>query len=128
LPISASLDKRRYFGSFGGVPVRVIDATRAVTASAGRYASDCRLVTTLTDAARFTTPDRASFTIALNTARDHVIQAAGVIADTTIDLAGRIGRLVLASLMPAQRLRIGPLSMAEPRKPSQIKPIISNGP
>jgi hypothetical protein len=50
-------------------------------------------------------PDRASFTIALNTARDLVVQAAGVIADTTIDLVGRIGRLVLANLMPDRRVR-----------------------
>jgi hypothetical protein len=55
-----------------------------------------------------TDPDRASFAIALNAARDQVIQAAGVIAGTSIDLAGTIGRLVLASLMPARRLRISP--------------------
>ena len=46
-------------------------------------------------------PDRASFTIALNTARDQIIQAAGIIAGTAIDLAGTIGRRVLADLMPA---------------------------
>jgi hypothetical protein len=55
-----------------------------------------------------TDPDRASFTIALQAARDQVIQAAGVIAGTSIDLAGRIGRLVLASLLPPRRLRISP--------------------
>ncbi|MEU3343118.1 transposase [Streptomyces sp. NPDC006668] len=33
-------------------------------------------------------PDRACFSIALQTARDQVIQAAGVIADTTVDLVG----------------------------------------
>jgi len=55
-----------------------------------------------------TDPDRASFSVALHTARDQVIQAAGVIAGTTIDLAGRIGRAVLASLMPPRRLRISP--------------------
>ena len=55
-----------------------------------------------------TDPDRASFTIALDAARDQVIQAAGVIAGTRIDLAGRIGRHVLASLMPGRRLRISP--------------------
>ena len=53
-------------------------------------------------------PDRASFTIALNTARDQVTLAAGVIADSSIDLAGQIGRLVLANLMPPRRLRISP--------------------
>jgi hypothetical protein len=53
-------------------------------------------------------PDRASFTIALNAARDLVIQAAGVIADTVIDLVGRIGRLVLANLLPDRRVRTNP--------------------
>ena len=47
-------------------------------------------------------PDRASFTIALNAARDQVTLAAGVIVDARVDLAGWIGHLVLASLMPAQ--------------------------
>jgi len=54
-----------------------------------------------------TDPDRASFTIALNAARDQVIQAAGVIT-ATVDLAGKIGRLVLASPLPSRRLRISP--------------------
>jgi Insertion element 4 transposase N-terminal/Transposase DDE domain len=53
-------------------------------------------------------PDRASFTIALNTARDQLIAAAGVIADTVIDLVGVIGRHVLDNLMPARRLRTTP--------------------
>jgi Insertion element 4 transposase N-terminal/Transposase DDE domain len=175
LPVLRRLPDGSWLSVFGGVPVRVIDAAWTVTTSAGRFTSDCRLVTTLTDAARFpapdlavlyherweiettylelkstilggrvlrartpdgieqevwallvtyqairtaiadaastvpgTDPDRASFTIALNTARDQVTLAAGVIAGTSIDLAGRIGRLVLASLMPARRLRISP--------------------
>jgi hypothetical protein len=55
-----------------------------------------------------TDPDRASFTIALNAARDQLILAAGVITGTVIDLAGNIGRLVLASPMPSRRLRVSP--------------------
>jgi hypothetical protein len=55
-----------------------------------------------------TDPDRASFTIALNAARDQLIQAADVIAGTVIDLAGTIGRHVLAALLPARRLRASP--------------------
>jgi hypothetical protein len=55
-----------------------------------------------------TDPDRASFTIALNAARDLLIQAAGVIAGTVIDLTGGIGRRVLGSLLPARRLRVSP--------------------
>jgi hypothetical protein len=50
-------------------------------------------------------PDRASFTTALSSARDQVVQAAGVIAGTTIDLVGVIGRLILDNLLPARRLR-----------------------
>jgi hypothetical protein len=53
-------------------------------------------------------PDRGSFTIALNAARDQLVQAAGVIADTVIDLVGAIGRRVLANLMPDRRLRVTP--------------------
>jgi hypothetical protein len=53
-------------------------------------------------------PDRASFSIALHTARDLLVQAAGVIADTAIDLIGTIGRRVLADLMPDRRIRTRP--------------------
>lgn len=53
-------------------------------------------------------PDRGSFTIALRTARDQLIKAAGVIADTTIDLVGVIGRRVLDDLLPARRRRTSP--------------------
>jgi predicted double-glycine peptidase len=53
-------------------------------------------------------PDRASFSIALDAARDQVILAAGVTTATTVDLVGRIGERVLAQLMPARRLRTSP--------------------
>jgi transposase IS4-like protein/DDE family transposase len=55
-----------------------------------------------------TDPDRASFTIAWQAARDQLIQAASVIAGTVIDLAGAIGRHVLTHLQPARRLRVSP--------------------
>jgi hypothetical protein len=55
-----------------------------------------------------TGPDRASFAVALGAARDQVILAAGVTPGPVTDLAGTIGRLVLASLMPARRLRVSP--------------------
>jgi hypothetical protein len=61
-----------------------------------------------TDSLPGTDPDRASFTTALNTARDQIVQAAGVIADTIIDLVGVIGAHVLAHLMPDRRLRTKP--------------------
>jgi hypothetical protein len=55
-----------------------------------------------------TDPDRASFTIALHTARDQLVKAAGVIAAATIDLVGKIGRSVLDNLLPDRRLRVSP--------------------
>jgi hypothetical protein len=55
-----------------------------------------------------TDPDRAGFTIALNTARDLVIQAAGVFSGTAVDLVGTIGRRILAGLMPDRRIRTRP--------------------
>jgi hypothetical protein len=61
-----------------------------------------------------TDPDRASFSVALQAARDQVIQAAGVIAEETIDLAGTIGRHVLDNLMPARRLRVSPRAVKRP--------------
>jgi hypothetical protein len=66
------------------------------------------LRTAMTDATNTTDvdPDRASFTIALHAARDQLVQAAGVIADTIIDLAGKIGQLVLDNLLPQRRLRV----------------------
>lgn len=51
-------------------------------------------------------PDRASFTIALNTARDQIIRAAGIITGTTIDLTGRIGTALLNALLPKRGPRI----------------------
>ena len=59
-----------------------------------------------TDSRADVVPDRASFTIALHTARDQIIQAAGVIAEAVIDLVGVIGEQILANLLPDRRLRI----------------------
>lgn len=50
-------------------------------------------------------PDRASFTTALNTARDQIIHATGIIADITVDLIGRIGTAIRNDLLPARRVR-----------------------
>jgi hypothetical protein len=61
-----------------------------------------------------TDPDRASFTIALQTARDQVTRAANILADQTIDLVGSIGRHVLDNLLPNRRLRISPRAVKRP--------------
>lgn len=53
-------------------------------------------------------PDRGSFTVALNTARDQIIKAAGIITDTVVDIAGVIGRQVLADLLGPRRGRSAP--------------------
>jgi hypothetical protein len=65
-------------------------------------------MTDATDSRPKTDPDRASFSIALHAARDQLIHAAGVIADTVITLIGAIGTLILANLMPDRRVRTSP--------------------
>jgi Insertion element 4 transposase N-terminal/Transposase DDE domain len=52
-----------------------------------------------------TDPDRASFTTAIETARDQLTAAAGVCPDGPADLPGAIGRAVLDTLLPARRPR-----------------------
>jgi hypothetical protein len=47
-----------------------------------------------------TNPDRASFTVAVQAARDQIVHAAGVTAAAIVDLVGKIGRAVLADLLP----------------------------
>ena len=59
-------------------------------------------------------PDRASFSVAIQAARDQVIQAAGVLAGTTIDLAGAIGRAVLDHPLPPRRMRVSPRAVKRP--------------
>jgi len=55
-----------------------------------------------------TDPDRACFTIAMQTARDQLVQAAGVIAGAVTGPVDTIGRHVLAGLLPARRSRASP--------------------
>jgi hypothetical protein len=52
-----------------------------------------------------TNPDRASFTTALQTARDQIITATGIYPDNPCDLPGTIGRSVLNTLLPPRRPR-----------------------
>ena len=78
-------------------------------------------------------PDRASFTTALQTATQTLIQADGVITSPA-GPAGRIGRAVLDSLLPPRRPRVSarkvksPLSRwnkADPHRPARSTPITS---
>lgn len=58
-----------------------------------------------------TDPDRCGFTIALHTARDLVVQAAGITGGATI---GVIGRRVLAGLLPPRRPRVSTRKVKSP--------------
>jgi hypothetical protein len=78
-------------------------------------------------------PDRASFTTALHTTIQTLIQADGVITSPTSP-AGRIGRAVLSGLLPPRRPRVSarkaksPLSRwnnTDPRRPARSTPITS---
>jgi hypothetical protein len=51
-----------------------------------------------------TNPDRASFTTALEAAREELTAARGICPAGPADLPGVIGRAVLATLLPARRL------------------------
>jgi transposase IS4-like protein/DDE family transposase len=52
-----------------------------------------------------TNPDRASFTTALQAARDQLVAAAGILPAEHPDLLGAIGRAVLSTLLPPRRPR-----------------------
>ena len=78
-----------------------------------------------------TDPDRASFTIGLETARQTLTAAAGVVTDDA-SLTGRIGQAVLDSLLPPRRPRVSvrkvksPLSRwnkADPHRPRRSTPV-----
>ena len=62
-------------------------------------------MTTATESVPGTATDRASFTAALETARDQVTAARGITGPGDPADTGRIGRAVLDSLQPARRAR-----------------------
>lgn len=97
------------------------------------YQSLRRAMTTAVETVPGTDPDRASFTTALTTAQNLLIKAQGVITDH-VDLAGDIGRAVLADLLPPRRPRTStrkvksPLSRyskKDPHRPDRSTPITS---
>ena len=74
-------------------------------------------------------PDRASFTTALETAKDQLVQANNITDDPdTVDLVGRIGRAVLDDLLPPRRPRTSvrkvksPLSRYNKKDPYRPNP------
>jgi hypothetical protein len=60
---------------------------------------------TATETRPGTDPDRASFTTALEAAREELTAARGICPDGPPDLPGVIGRAVLSTLLPARRAR-----------------------
>lgn len=90
-----------------------------------------RAMATAAETVPGTDPDRASFTIALETAKQTLTRAAGVITSDA-SLTGRIGQAVLDGLLPPRRPRVSvrkvksPLSRwnkADPHRPRHSTPI-----
>ena len=72
-----------------------------------------RAMVTAIDTVPGTDPDRASFTTALTTARDLTISNTNVVT-ADVNLAGEIGRAVLAELLPPRRPRISVRKVKSP--------------
>jgi Insertion element 4 transposase N-terminal/Transposase DDE domain len=94
-----------------------------------------RAMVTAAESVPGTDPDRASFTIALQTAIDTVTGADGVVTSDAKD-PGRIGRAVLGALLPPRRPRVSvrkvksPLSRwnkADPHRPTRSTPVTAMG-
>jgi hypothetical protein len=90
-----------------------------------------RAMVTAVETVPGTDPDRASFTIALETAKQTLTQAVGVVTGDA-RLTGRIGRAVLDGLLPPRRPRVStrkvksPLSRwnkADPHRPTRSTPV-----
>jgi len=95
------------------------------------YQAIRRAMVTAAESVPGTDPDRASFTIALETAKETLTAADGVITDDA-GLTGRIGRAVLDGLIPPRRPRVSvrkvksPLSRwnkADPHRPARSTPV-----
>jgi len=90
-----------------------------------------RAMVTAVETVPGTDPDRASFTIALETAKQTLTAAEGVVT-ADAGLTGRIGRAVLGELLPPRRPRVSarkvksPLSRwnkADPHRPKRSTPV-----
>ena len=76
-------------------------------------------------------PDRTSFTVALETARDTLTTATGILPDQTagrIDLIGVIGRAVLAHPLPARRARYSARKVKSPVSRYHARPAADDRP
>ena len=72
------------------------------------YQAIRRAMTDAVESVPGTDPDRAAFTVALETARDQVIAACGVLPGPEQPARGRIAVAVLENLLPARRPRTAP--------------------
>ena len=68
-----------------------------------------------------TNPDRASFTTAIEAAREQVTAAQGICPTGPADLPGVIGRAVLSTLLPARRLRYSARKIKAPTSRYQAR-------
>ena len=68
-----------------------------------------------------TNPDRASFTTALEAAKDQLTAAHGIYPGEPADLPGAIGRAVLATLLPARRPRYSARKIKAPTSRYQAR-------
>lgn len=87
----------------------------------------------MTDAARVggLDPDRVSFTVALQAARDTLTTATGILptqTDGRIDLTGAIGRAVLAHPLPARRARYSARKVKSPISRYHARPAADDRP
>jgi len=187
--VAAHLPDGSYLSRLDGLSVRIIEADLTATGADGTRITDSyRLITTLTDAARYpaaalvrlyherweiesaflalrhtvldgrvlrshdrpgieqelwalltlyqllrmamvtavetrpgTDPDRASFTTALEAAREELTMARGVCPPEPADLPGVIGRAVLSTLLPARRLRYSARKIKAPTSRYQAR-------
>jgi len=128
LPVMTRCGDGSWLSLLGGVPVRVIDAQVTITTAAGSATARTRLVTTLLDPAAYPAgelvtlyrqrweAETAYFELKSTILGGRVLRArtpAGVDQEVhamlvTYQALRRIGERVLASLMPARRLRTSP--------------------
>jgi hypothetical protein len=94
------------------------------------YQAIRRAMVTATQARPGTDPDRASFTLALQAARDTITAASGII--TSAGPAGRIATAVMTALLPPRRLRVSDRKVrstgsryinATPGRPARSTPV-----
>jgi hypothetical protein len=96
-----------------GTFVDRVKATIAAWQSPTRGTPLRTVMVTAAESVPGTDPDRAGFSVAVHAARDSVVAATGVVAQT-VDLVGETGRAVLANLLPLRRHRFSARKVKSP--------------